>query len=267
MPPTNRVYFAYPMEQVPFHIQKSVDYVIYDNEPAYPKLEDIKENYLGRKRVNFREQFEIIRDYFYRREMGGYANVEEAKDGQRKAAICIDMYNQAGDLRYKKETAEDVITQSESDIRISERALKEKRAKLKEYKDFQTQLNEQTKLTKKAQRDYNQLLADITTLCNKDKDIQKITGDKVPFIPDMTIGLRNDIKNLENASIEYAKISSTNDNNIKNVNNAIQQLKKNIQNAKALIVEKQALIENCKVELEPMFNTLAEHIKNFKVQR
>ena len=107
--PRERVYFAEPMEPVSEALKRNVDYVVYDNEPKYPELEDIRKNYLEHNRTNYREKFEEIREYFYRREMGGFANVEEAKDGQRKAAECTGFYDRAGDLRYKKETTEDEI--------------------------------------------------------------------------------------------------------------------------------------------------------------
>jgi hypothetical protein len=107
--PRNSVYFADPMEFVSNDMKYNVDYVVYDNEPAYPAIEDIGKNYLDKNRTNYREKFERVRDYFYRREMGGHANSNEAKYQQWQAAECIRLYDKAGDLRYKKETAEDEL--------------------------------------------------------------------------------------------------------------------------------------------------------------
>ena len=108
--PREKVYFADPMEPISEDLKRSVDYVVYDNEPEYPEIEDVRKNYLEHNRTNYRKKFEEIREYFYRREMGGFANVEEAKNEQRKAAECTGFYDRAGDLRYKKETTEDEIS-------------------------------------------------------------------------------------------------------------------------------------------------------------
>lgn len=107
--PKGSVYFADPMEFVSNDMKNNVDFVVYDNEPAYPAIEDIGKNYLDKNRTNYREKFERVRDYFYRREMGGHANTNEAKYQQWQAAECIRLYDKAGDLRYKKETTEDEL--------------------------------------------------------------------------------------------------------------------------------------------------------------
>ncbi len=108
---TGKVYFADPMENVNDRIKDSVDYIVYDNEPSYPDVNrEVRENYLGRLRKNFKKDFEEIRNYYYRREMGGFANVDEAKYQQAQAAHCSALYDKAGDLRYRKETCEDEVT-------------------------------------------------------------------------------------------------------------------------------------------------------------
>lgn len=108
---TGKVYFADPMENVSDKIKDSVDYVVYDNEPSYPDVnKEVKENYLGRLRKDFKKDFEEIRNYYYRREMGGFANVDEAKYQQAQAAHCGALYDKAGDLRYKKEKVEDEVS-------------------------------------------------------------------------------------------------------------------------------------------------------------
>jgi len=91
---TGKIYFADPMEQVSEKQKKEVDYVVYDNEPSYPNInEEVKKTYLTKTDENYRSRFEQIRDYFYRREMGGFANTDDAKKEQWKAAECIRIFD------------------------------------------------------------------------------------------------------------------------------------------------------------------------------
>ena len=120
---TGKVYFASPMEYVNDRIKDSVDYVVYDNEPSYPAIEEVEKNYVGKLRKNFREDFEEVREYYYRREMGGYANVEEAKNKQKQAAECTGFYDRAGDARYRKETLEDRVSAIDESIKTKEKEI------------------------------------------------------------------------------------------------------------------------------------------------
>ena len=75
---TKRVYFADPEEVVPDQTKKDFDYIVYDNRPVYPKLEDVKKNYFGYdyipsyywdcndSAINYGEYFETIADYYQR---------------------------------------------------------------------------------------------------------------------------------------------------------------------------------------------------------
>ena len=57
-----KIYFADPMEPISDAKKMEVDFVIYDNEPAYPDVnEEISKNYFGTERVNYRKNFEKIR--------------------------------------------------------------------------------------------------------------------------------------------------------------------------------------------------------------
>lgn len=127
---TNLAYFASPMEPISDSIKEKADFIVYDNEPTYPDINEVRENYLGTLRKNFKNFFEDVRLYFYRREMGGFANKQDAQYRQWQAAECTRMYDAAGDLRYKKETAENTIKNLEldkykksTDLNISEREL------------------------------------------------------------------------------------------------------------------------------------------------
>ena len=105
----DKVYFAAPMEFISDDIKERVDFVVYDNEPSYPTIDEVKRNYLGTNRTDYRKHFENVREYYYRREMGGFASSNEAKYQQWQSAVCTGLYDKAGDLRYRKETAEDEV--------------------------------------------------------------------------------------------------------------------------------------------------------------
>ena len=134
--PKNIVYFADPLEPITDKIKDKVDFVVYDNEPSYPTLENVRRNYLENNRTNYRTQFEEIRDYYYRREMGGFAKVDEAKYQQWQASECIGLYDKAGDLRYKKEKAEDVIQELKSDRANIEAGITNTKQELEQQKEL-----------------------------------------------------------------------------------------------------------------------------------
>ena len=145
---TGNVYFADPMEQISDFVKKHSDYIVYDNEPAYPDVnEEVSKNYFGTERVNYRTQFERIRDYFYRREQGGWADKAEAQYQQWQAAECIRLYDNAGDLRYQKEKLEDNIvdkrmrnSQLKNSIALTEELIAQKHEELDALKsDIATQ--------------------------------------------------------------------------------------------------------------------------------
>lgn len=150
--PTNRTYFADPMEPISDKIKEQADYIVYDNEPSYPDIDDVSRNYFGTERKNYRKDFEDVRQYFYRREMGGFADKTEAQYRQWQAAECVGLYDKAGNLRYKKETAEDDIKalksqkiDAEKDLAITEKELIGQEEILK---NIETHINNLEKLEK-----------------------------------------------------------------------------------------------------------------------
>ena len=46
---TSQAYFADPMEPISDAIKEKVDYVVYDNEPAYPEIDEVSKNYSEHK--------------------------------------------------------------------------------------------------------------------------------------------------------------------------------------------------------------------------
>ena len=153
----NKAYFADPMEFVPQSIKDRVDFVVYDNEASYPAIEDVKKNYLENNRTNYREKFEDVRTYFYRREMGGFANIEEAKNEQRKAAECTGFYDRAGDLRYKKETTEDEVKALKSERAELQAGLDSTKKELEAQKEMNKSIEKHIKSLKTMQRPYEEL--------------------------------------------------------------------------------------------------------------
>ena len=71
---TSQAYFADPLEPISDAIKEKADYIVYDNEPAYPEIDEVSKNYFGTQRKNYRDDFEEVRQYYYRREMGGFAD-------------------------------------------------------------------------------------------------------------------------------------------------------------------------------------------------
>jgi len=121
---TGKIYFADPMEQVSEKQKKEVDYVVYDNEPSYPNInEEVKKTYLTKTDENYRSRFEQIRDYFYRREMGGFANTDDAKKEQWKAAECIRIFDKSADLRKQRQQIEEQINDAQARIKQSKNSL------------------------------------------------------------------------------------------------------------------------------------------------
>lgn len=135
---TGKIYFADPMEPITDEIKKEADYIVYDNEPAYPDVnEEISKNYFGSERVNYKAQFENIKNYYHRRELAGWADKAEAQYQQWQASECIRLYDKAGGLRYDKECLEDKINnihakiaQYENSIELTTDLIKQKEAEL-----------------------------------------------------------------------------------------------------------------------------------------
>ena len=191
---TGKIYFADPMEPVSNELKHEADYIVYDNEPAYPDVNnEISKNYFGTERVNYREQFENIRDYFYRREQAGWADKAEAQYQQWQAAECINLYDKAGDLRYQKETLEDEVSnandkikQTENSISLTKDLITEKEAVLKSieqkipdleakenaYKTFKSEIDKDNGLNTEAEKDFVAIgLASVTAILANNKEL------------------------------------------------------------------------------------------------
>lgn len=194
--PKNKAYFADPMEYVPNDIKERVDFVVYDNEPGYPKTEDIKKNYLEHNRTNYREQFENIREYYYRREMGRYANVNEAKYQQWQAAQCTALYDKAGHLRYQKESAEDEIEKLVSEKNYIKQGIENTKQELKLQESLNKNLEKHVANLKDAQKAYQVLDAVVEKGLKNEQQIYEKAAKRLKEAQQQ----ENYLKELENTN-------------------------------------------------------------------
>ncbi len=79
---TNRVYFADPEEVVNTQTKRDHDYIVYDNRPKYPRLENVRENYFNEERNanNYGQDFKTIAEYYYRRELADKRELQKLLD-------------------------------------------------------------------------------------------------------------------------------------------------------------------------------------------
>lgn len=246
---TGKAYFAAPMEYVGDAIKDKVDFVVYDNEPAYPALREVKENYTGELRKDFKKDFEEVREYFYRREMGGFANVEEAKARQTEAAELTGFYDRAGDARYRKETLEDNVAKLNTQISEKEKEIKTLGESLNEtiaHKEILEQKHENY-----VQKDvkYGELKKLAAQTIDKDKN-------EVDFV-------NSQINKMKEKIAECKK-------GIQNCINAIDKINQNLVTKKAekIALEQEKSKKKVQIrniidkELTPKFNELLEFCRN-----
>lgn len=250
---TGKAYFAHPMEHVNDSIKDKVDYVVYDNEPKYPSIDDVKENYLGKQRKNLREDFDEVREYYYRREIGGSADVNEAKYKQWEAAELTGFYDRAGNARYRKEGLEDRIetinkniNKKEEEISLLQQKIQEKNA---EKEVWETKNDNYVKKDKK----YGELQELSKKTIERDKAevdfITKQIGKMKDNIERCKSGINHCINEIANARINI----STRKDEINKLN-AEKTIKTKELNT---IIDK---------ELKPMFNALKDFCKLHRIK-
>ena len=293
----NKVYFADPMENVPGTLKEKVDFVVYDNEPSYPALEDIKKNYLEHNRTNYREYFEDIRNYYYRREMGGHANIEEAKENQRKAAAFTRLYDDAGDLRYKKESTEDRIKallkekeNIKAGIENTEQEIKiQKELSINAQKEYDNLKKLQVVLEEIEKNDASSIESNLYSKARVRMDIAKNNEPKHgPYNKFENIVSGFDVINTsEKGAYKFAPQEKALQKKILNIGNtakdfkvaiiraknSIEKMKTYVEDLKSFdltidqeIKQKQEFIEECKQKLKPMFNEIVKLYKDFGVK-
>ena len=293
--PKNMVYFASPMEPIDDTIKENVDKVIYDNEPSYPDVnKEVSRNYFGNERKDYKKDFEEVREYYYRREMGGFANTDDAKYQQWQAAECSRLYDKGGHLRYVKEQAEDNIKQLENEnIQIKEgikAAQEELESQVGVSSKIETQLSNIDTLKKtyeKTIKTTEDISVDEQSLYSRAKARQiassthseKLANNFIKYSKNDLQTYEEIIKQYENEySIsarktvlkrEYDILKKTAENykliqegcinTISEIKNYIQSLQVKLASNNKKLAEKKSLIEDCKAKLIPIFDEL----KNF----
>ena len=270
---TQEVYYADPEEIVTTAIKEKADYVVYDNKPPYPVAEGyISENYFGKLRHNFVKDFDEIRLYHYRLEMADAktadqyrrnilanydeknsteklayynARINKSKENQRLAQTCIDIYNKGGDLRYKKETAEDAVSHINYKIAELNRRIDSEKRDIK--------INTETL----NQKEKESLLADLNLKAYQKAEARNKILDKT--------SQNDNLKTL----IAEAKAQT------ENLNNAKKELRDSIYKSKVFLAQapgmikilmaekavKEAFIEEVKAKLIPLFDELKTHYR------
>lgn len=105
---TYKVYIADPNEIVAKSIKCSHDYIVYDNEPAFP---DIRKKYYSPNYGNLDKEFQYICDYFNRMENSSQKPIEDvnAKIKQQLAIDCKKIFDESAELRKEKEELQEKI--------------------------------------------------------------------------------------------------------------------------------------------------------------
>lgn len=239
-------YYAAPMEYVPDSIKENVDFVVYDNEPSYPDLKEFEENYLGNKRKNLREDIEEIREYYYRREMGGHANVDEAKYQQWQAAECQGYYDKAGDARYRKELLEDEIDILHKNVETKNSQLVNNKAKLNSERQLKKSISETISELTNKENAYGQLKTTLDASSEQNAEENAFVNSKIQALQ----------KKLETENLKLQKCLER----IARIKQAIAELPERINELTDLITKKTAQRERIiSFELKPHL----EALKNF----
>lgn len=247
---SGKVYFADPLEKVSDAIKESVDYVVYDNEPSYPDVnEEVSKNYFGTLRKNFKNDFEDVRMYYYRREMGGFADKAEAEYQQWQAAECVRLYDKGGALRYQKEAAEDEIAKLKGKIDTEYGIFNNTKAELSELLNKKGDADNRIYYLSQKNRMYKALQPLTENPLNEDKNEKALVESQIKNI-------KSDIDKYQKLSADYAK-------KIKNAEEYISRFPGIIKKFEMEIQNNMKSIEGIKARLIPLFDEL----KNFYVKQ
>ena len=288
--PTNKVYFASPMEPISDNIKEAADYIVYDNEPKYPDIDEVGLNYFNKLRVDFKKDFEERKHYFERRKFAGFASPEEAQQEINKADECIRMYNNGGHLRYVKEQAEDRIDFLEKDNALINRGMKAAEEELRTQQDIKVNIEKHISDLEKMKKPYNDVLNTAADGSINERAMYgaakaKLAGvtDKKPENPYEKYGknttaatyeeiaksesgnyrmttakeeAKKEYKRLEETTLKFESIKAGCLKTIKDIQANIETLKLMFATNKKEIAEKTSLIEDCKAKLIPIFDEL-----------
>ena len=253
---TGKVYYAAPMEKVDNNTKMAVDYVIYDNEPGYPALEEVKDRFLGTSKKDLAQEFEEQRAYYYRREMGGFADVNEAKYHQWQSETCKGIYNDAIPTIMEKESLQ-------NDITTIDEIIDNNKAKIKELESEKSLQEAEKNLLEKKQLNYSQ--KDIRYGALKDYAMETIERDEkeISFINEQ-------IKKMKQNIAECSKKIKACILNIYAIDTEAENLnKQNVKLLKTKEAKTAALQDVLERVLKPMYEKIsgfykAQNIKSIK---
>jgi len=276
---TREIYYADPKEEIPISLKERVDYVVYDNEPPYPKAEgEISENYFGKVRHDFSKDFDEVRDYYYRWEMAEAKkadvfrrniladydvdhskqeydklknNINIAKYQQWQAERCKEIYNEGIGLRHIKETAENDVVRIERSISDLKRDVATEKSNIEFY----------SKLLVDREKESEWLNANL-------KEYKKIAKNN-----ELLEGMNANFRSDEKRSLAFNQLLNETETLAEKLEGIKKSLKETIQKSKIFVAQapeklkelasqkatKEALIEETKGKLIPLFDKL----KNF----
>ena len=286
---TSQAYFADPMEPISDAIKERADYIVYDNEPAYPEIDEVSKNYFGTQRVDYNEDYKAIRNYYYRREMGGFADIADAKYQQWQADACIQMYDKGGHLRWLKETAEDEVKDLSTKKEKILSGISNTEQELRAQQDLKVNIDKHITDLEKLEKPYKELgqlasdgaineqsmygAATVRMHNKQDKTLEygkyqntpetykNITSEKDQAyrMSESKKALKEEHKKLQDTIAEFKSIQAGCAKTIKNMKEYIAALKTDVSSIDRKVAEKKSFIEDCKAKLIPLFDEL----KNF----
>ena len=201
---TGKIYYTDPLEKVNDNLREMVDYVVYDDEPKFPDINnEVSKLYFGTDgdQWEIKKRFKDSKDYFYRLEMadsktvGEYeqkvwnnidkenstrnaeyfkAHVNDAKYNQETIANCEAIFKESDDLRYKKDNIASEISSIKNSIRHCEADIPRAEMELNHRTEIDKMLTEKIKNLQERKNNYTKILEQLDT--NKTKDASTLNS-------------------------------------------------------------------------------------------
>lgn len=185
---TGKIYYTDPLEKVNDNLREMVDYVVYDDEPKFPDINnEVSKLYFGTDgdQWEIKKRFKDSKDYFYRLEMadsktvGEYeqkvwnnidkensrrnaeyfkAHVNDAKYNQETIANCEAILQESDGLRYKKDRLAYEIGNIKDSIKHSEADIPRAEMELNHRTEIDKMLAEKVKNLQERKNNYTKIL-------------------------------------------------------------------------------------------------------------
>ena len=185
---TGKIYYTDPLEKVNDNLREMVDYVVYDDEPKFPDINnEVSKLYFGTDgdQWEIKKRFKDSKDYFYRLEMadsktvGEYeqkvwnnidkensrrnaeyfkAHVNDAKYNQETIANCEAILQESDGLRYKKNRLAYEIGNIKDSIKHSEADIPRAEMELNHRTEIDKMLAEKVKNLQERKNNYTKIL-------------------------------------------------------------------------------------------------------------